>query len=71
MSVVPIVLAVRKRAEAERGLGYEGGDIGGGLGSSFVGRSIRAAGVIQRFLRRRTNRARLGMPPSLDAGVLR
>ena len=72
MAAVPVVLAARAKAEAEQGLGYGGDYYGGGHGGSpsDVARTIRAAGVIQRFLRRRTNRTRLGEPPSLEAGAL-
>ena len=67
MAAVPVVLALRKKAEAENSLDYEGDDMGEGRRGSLrdVGRTIRAAGVIQRFLRRRTHRTRLGeSPPS-------
>ena len=64
MAAVPIVLAARKKAETDNGLGYEGDDMGGGHIPRELGRTIRAAAVIQRFLRRRTIRTRFGEPPS-------
>ena len=69
MAAVPVVLAALQK-EPE-GLGYSedgivmvGDQIDGERAPSScnIARTIRAAGVIQRFLRRRTIRTRLGEP---------